>query len=51
MPSRVIIHDLILFHHLTGEFGVVYRGILTNETDLNSMPEPVAVKTLKGLST
>ncbi|XP_019862339.1 PREDICTED: ephrin type-B receptor 3-like [Amphimedon queenslandica] len=28
-----------------GEFGIVYRGVMTRE---NQMPQPVAVKTLKG---
>ncbi len=32
--------------HLTGEFGIVYKGVLT---DWNNVPiQGVAVKTLKG---
>ena len=35
---------------LTGEFGIVYRGLLLPAKDQsNTMPEPVAIKTLKGI--
>ena len=30
-----------------GDFGIVYRGLLTVEK--NNIPQPVAVKTLKGI--
>ena len=35
----------------TGEFGIVYRGLLlpTETSTSNTKPEGVAVKTLKGL--
>ena len=34
---------------IKGEFGVVYRGLLTPDGDIfNGAPIPVAVKTLKG---
>ena len=34
---------------IEGEFGIVYRGLLTPDGDIiNSTPVPVAVKTLKG---
>ena len=33
----------------TGEFGIVYRALLTHESDFSVMPQAVAVKTLKGL--
>ena len=34
---------------IEGEFGIVYRGLLTSDGDIiNSAPVPVAVKTLKG---
>ena len=31
--------------HSLGEFGIVYRGVMTTE---NKIPKAVAVKTLKG---
>ena len=35
---------------LTGEFGIVYRGLLLPANDQsNKLPEPVAIKTLKGI--
>ena len=33
----------------TGEFGVVYRALYSHNSDFTSIPQPVAVKTLKGL--
>ena len=36
---------LILINHCLGEFGIVYRGVMTTE---NKIPKAVAVKTLKG---
>ena len=34
---------------IEGEYGTVYRGILTSDGDnIKSAPVPVAVKTLKG---
>ena len=38
-----------MFKNLLGEFGVVYRALLTKE-DSSSMPTAVAVKTLKGIA-
>ena len=35
---------------LSGEFGIVYRALYTHKSDLTGVPQPVAVKTLKGLS-
>ena len=37
---------VIVSYICTGEFGVVYRGLLLSET--KKIPEAVAVKTLKG---
>ena len=33
----------------TGEFGIVYRALFSHNSDFTSIPQPVAVKTLKGL--
>ena len=33
----------------TGEFGIVYRALYSPNSDFTSIPQPVAVKTLKGL--
>ena len=33
----------------TGEFGIVYRALCTHKSGLTGVPQPVAVKTLKGL--
>lgn len=37
---------LYLYDDILGEFGVVYRALLSIE---NGAPQPVAVKTLKGI--
>ena len=33
----------------TGEFGIVYRALYSPNSDFTSIPQPVAVKTFKGL--
>ena len=35
----------MLHHYCLGEFGIVYRGVMTKE---ERAPQAVAVKTLKG---
>ena len=48
---KVLLIDYIytISHMIEGEFGIVYRGLLTPDGDIiNGAPVPVAVKTLKG---
>ena len=56
MQSSIIIYSLntIMLRVLanffyTGEFGIVYRALYSHNSDFTSIPQPVAVKTLKGL--
>ena len=42
---------IVLSHTCTGEFGIVYRGLLLTECGEEGIPKPVAVKTLKGIIT
>ena len=45
----IVIFNLYYIKCFEGEFGIVYRGLLTPDGDIiNSAPVPVAVKTLKG---
>ena len=54
MQSSIIIYSLntIMLRanfFYTGEFGIVYRALYSPNSDFTSIPQPVAVKTLKGL--
>ena len=55
VQSSIIIFSLNRIMHksqfpLSGEFGIVYCALCTHKSDLTGVPQPVAVKTLKGLS-
>ena len=38
---------LYFLHYTVGEFGIVYRALMTLKSD--EIPEVVAIKTLKGI--
>ena len=42
-----MMHSLCCLY--SGEFGIVYRGLLQAECGRKEMPKPVAIKTLKGI--
>ena len=51
MQSSIILNTIMLRANFfyTGEFGIVYRALYSHNSDFTSIPQPVAVKTLKGL--